>query len=240
MTTAVETGLLQAIMEGPEDDLPRRIYADWLDDHDQPRRAEFIRLQLDLARLGPCGHPWRQRECPSCSRRGREEGLLSAHGVEWLATDLPGQSWELSYSSTWLPVPNRSPRQRLAAFHRGFIGVLFLPIEDFLRTAKKLSEAPPPLHAVQLLDRKPLASVDGYGWSTGYGENSGDYYLPVPLWEHLPTPPGGRPKLFGWASEAEAIHALSRACVEYGRSLARRGESSPVEGQFAHRRADRG
>ncbi len=41
--------LLQAILDDPDSDTPRLVYADWLDEHDQPIRAEFIRLQIDIA-----------------------------------------------------------------------------------------------------------------------------------------------------------------------------------------------
>jgi uncharacterized protein (TIGR02996 family) len=41
---------LAAIRAAPDDDAPRLIYADWLDEHDQPERAEFIRVQCELAR----------------------------------------------------------------------------------------------------------------------------------------------------------------------------------------------
>src|SRR5688572_19054059 len=46
-----DAGFLRAILENPDDDTPRLIYADWLDDNGDPTRAEFIRLQCDLARL---------------------------------------------------------------------------------------------------------------------------------------------------------------------------------------------
>src|SRR5262245_49845434 len=42
---------LQDIVEHSEDDAPRLIFADWLDDHDEAIRAEFIRLQVELARM---------------------------------------------------------------------------------------------------------------------------------------------------------------------------------------------
>jgi uncharacterized protein (TIGR02996 family) len=42
--------LLAAIRAAPDDDAPRLIYADWLDEHSQPERAEFIRVQCELAR----------------------------------------------------------------------------------------------------------------------------------------------------------------------------------------------
>src|SRR5262249_38319349 len=40
-------GLLQDCKANPEDDTLRLILADWLDDHDQPERAEFVRLQVE-------------------------------------------------------------------------------------------------------------------------------------------------------------------------------------------------
>ena len=43
--TAAEHALLLAVHAAPADDLPRLVYADFLDDAGQPGRAEFIRLQ---------------------------------------------------------------------------------------------------------------------------------------------------------------------------------------------------
>ena len=48
----VAAALLHAIREAPEVDLPRLAYADWLDDVGRPERAEFIRVQVELARTG--------------------------------------------------------------------------------------------------------------------------------------------------------------------------------------------
>jgi uncharacterized protein (TIGR02996 family) len=44
-----EEALLAAIIANPDDDLPRLVYADWLDENGQPDRAEFIRVQIELA-----------------------------------------------------------------------------------------------------------------------------------------------------------------------------------------------
>lgn len=41
-----ERALLAAVAAAPDDDVPRLVYADWLDEHDRPERAEFIRLQV--------------------------------------------------------------------------------------------------------------------------------------------------------------------------------------------------
>jgi len=52
---AEERALLAAIIAHPDEDTPRLVYADWLQEHDQPERAEHIRLsiQLDLVDLEP-------------------------------------------------------------------------------------------------------------------------------------------------------------------------------------------
>jgi uncharacterized protein (TIGR02996 family) len=42
--------LLAAILAHPDEDTPRLVYADWLDENGQPDRAEFIRLQCANAR----------------------------------------------------------------------------------------------------------------------------------------------------------------------------------------------
>lgn len=68
---------LQALLAQPDDDTLRLAMADWLDEHDQPARAEFVRVQVELAR----GVADRQR------RRAlelRQRDLLVAHDREWV------------------------------------------------------------------------------------------------------------------------------------------------------------
>src|SRR4051812_5415321 len=42
---------LRAIFDAPDDDTPRLVYPDFLDENGQPERAELIRVQCELARL---------------------------------------------------------------------------------------------------------------------------------------------------------------------------------------------
>ena len=56
MPRSDEEGLLAAIRDNPDDDTPRLAYADWLQEHGQDDRAEFIRLQCAAARLCEAGH----------------------------------------------------------------------------------------------------------------------------------------------------------------------------------------
>jgi uncharacterized protein (TIGR02996 family) len=71
-----EEAFLQAIIEAPDDDAPRLVYADWLEEHGQPERAAFIRVQCELARM-PEGNPSR------AELTERERALLAEHGRAW-------------------------------------------------------------------------------------------------------------------------------------------------------------
>ncbi|AWM42523.1 hypothetical protein C1280_35335 [Gemmata obscuriglobus] len=47
--TSDETALLAAIIAQPDEDTPRLVYADWLAQHGDERRAEFVRVQCRIA-----------------------------------------------------------------------------------------------------------------------------------------------------------------------------------------------
>src|SRR4051812_17110474 len=69
--------LFEAIRESPDDDAPRLIYADWLDDQGESDRAEFVRVQCEQSRLDP-GDERRLELAPRASR------LLDANRDAWL------------------------------------------------------------------------------------------------------------------------------------------------------------
>jgi uncharacterized protein (TIGR02996 family) len=62
---------LRAIAADPTDDTVRLAFADWLDEHDEAKRAEFIRVQIKRERSG------RKLKSPNLSPR--ETALLSKH-----------------------------------------------------------------------------------------------------------------------------------------------------------------
>lgn len=79
---------LAAILAAPADDLPRLVFADWLDENGEPERGEFIRVQCELAKLGSVWNPGRHStgpvcRCPVCDLRRRERELLAAYGEAW-------------------------------------------------------------------------------------------------------------------------------------------------------------
>jgi uncharacterized protein (TIGR02996 family) len=49
-----EAAFLSALKANPADDTARLVYADWLDDHDQPHKAEYLRAVVEVAREA-CG-----------------------------------------------------------------------------------------------------------------------------------------------------------------------------------------
>jgi uncharacterized protein (TIGR02996 family) len=71
-------GLLREIQARPDEDAPRLIYADWLEEHGDPDRAEFIRVQCQLARLSL----WDRRR-RDLTRREYE--LFARHANRWSA-----------------------------------------------------------------------------------------------------------------------------------------------------------
>ena len=54
-TMNLRDAFLAEILAAPDDDAPRMVFADWLEDNGDPQRAEFVRAQVRLA-----GMSWRQ------------------------------------------------------------------------------------------------------------------------------------------------------------------------------------
>jgi len=72
-----DKALLKAIADSPDEDTPRLVYADWLDENGQPDRAEFIRVQCQFAQLTK-GDPYRSE------LHERQSQLLAIHRRDWL------------------------------------------------------------------------------------------------------------------------------------------------------------
>jgi uncharacterized protein (TIGR02996 family) len=89
MSGGLPQSFLETIAANIDDDSPRLMYADWLDEQGDAARAEFIRVQVQRARLPA-------RDGAQVRLRLREQQLLKQHGEGWLA-ELPyvdGARWE--------------------------------------------------------------------------------------------------------------------------------------------------
>ncbi|HJZ93153.1 MAG TPA: TIGR02996 domain-containing protein [Gemmataceae bacterium] len=54
-----QDAFLDAVFAAPDDDAPRLVYADWLDEHGEPQYADFIRLRCQMARMANGERGWR-------------------------------------------------------------------------------------------------------------------------------------------------------------------------------------
>lgn len=127
MTT--EEAFLAAIRETPDDDAPRLIFADWLEDNGDPERAEFIRLLVRAAAMAP-----------GFSRLREQAGELLARN--WRAWVLPlHQAVGASAYEPWLRL-SPSP-YAVEHFPRGFVSHLTLDAPRFLQHAEALFRAAP-------------------------------------------------------------------------------------------------
>jgi uncharacterized protein (TIGR02996 family) len=102
---------LAAIRETPDDDAPRLIYADWLEDNGDEARAQFIRVQCRRAAL-PADDP----EARRLARREKE--ILQQHGTAWTDTQ----------------------PEVLGEWRRGFVEHLTIPAQLFIDSGAELVE----------------------------------------------------------------------------------------------------
>jgi len=106
--TNQHSNFLRAILDAPNDDLPRLIFADYLEESGEADRAEFIRIQCELA--------------AGCENSERKKPLESRQ-AELLA----------KYSEAWR-LPIRGPQ----AFRRGFVDSLWTSADVLLASEPEL------------------------------------------------------------------------------------------------------
>lgn len=88
---AERDSLLRAVIDKPQDDAPRLVYADWLDEHGEADHAELIRLQCALA----CCEERPEHDRAEASRRVDE--LLGRPGFGWVACDGSELEWDRGF-----------------------------------------------------------------------------------------------------------------------------------------------
>lgn len=126
-----DDALLGSVLAHPVDDLPRLVYADYLEetgDAVQIRRAEFIRVQCELARIGPT--------------------LAGAFSESLLALRTRERILQSEYREAWL-APLRRRGEPLFSpschghFRRGFVEIVWMPARQFLWKAELLFDRTP-------------------------------------------------------------------------------------------------
>lgn len=121
---------LSDIGSRPDEDAPRLIYADWLEEYGaQPDRAEFIRVQIELARRAD------EQAVDVESFRQRERELLRAAGLTW--NTFPG------YVRRW-------------RFHRGFVHHIEVEGNDWIAHADDLLRR----HPIREVELRSLPTLE--------------------------------------------------------------------------------
>jgi uncharacterized protein (TIGR02996 family) len=133
---------LRALLAQPDDDTLRLAMADWLDENDDPARAEFIRVQIELAR----GVEDRERRIALEKQQAK---LLVAHEREWARPLLEALEGQEDESGGW-SFPRAKYEARYAdvwwgccAFRRGMAEYFHLPAPVINRHGEKLARLTP-------------------------------------------------------------------------------------------------
>ena len=156
-----EEALLAAIAASPDEDTPRLAYADWLDEHGRHARAEFLRVQIEVARVETLPRVLVNRYVDVFQR---QQQLIDNH-----RDDLLGPL-------TWLP------QNAAVEFRRGFVSGLSFAAPLFLYHADKLARLQPlpdihlvdvaahlsDLSAVEDRMRQLVATVEMQSWHRAY------------------------------------------------------------------------
>jgi uncharacterized protein (TIGR02996 family) len=119
---------LETIRLDPDSDLPRLIFADWLEEHGDIDRAEFIRVQCEMARLQPREKHWREKRWRDLLFRQR--WLLQEHEQEWLG----------------MPTGLIHHRE----FRRGFLTWVSMSVNSFLEDVETVFAAHPVVQEAEL------------------------------------------------------------------------------------------
>lgn len=231
--TPDEAGLLAAVREAPEDDLPRLVYADWCEDNGRPERAEFIRAQIVYAQMDADGHTpdlWvnhPRKDCPrqfdlegceDCSRMivawKRMTNLFGPRGDEWFAAE------SSKFDQPLLSCVGLDPRDQpnysaMLSARRGFIDEVRCPLKSWWEHGPALVAAHP-IQRVRLTDREPwvIAGERFYWTQTNDNAPWPDYFerfrycLPHSIWVLT-----GQLSCDWWPTAGEAIDAVNAAAL---------------------------
>jgi uncharacterized protein (TIGR02996 family) len=155
MNDNLARGFLEDITAHPDDDAPRLIFADWLEERGDNDRAEFIRVQVERARLPK----WDARQV---RLRLRERELIERHGLKWKweLPNIEGISWE--------------------EFRRGFVATATFASFTVLREKASVCWAATPIEAVSVRWPHRDESIDRIAPIAGLRELSLDGRVFVP------------------------------------------------------------
>ena len=92
---------LRAIAENPDEDTPRLVFADWLDEHGHHQRAELIRLQIWLACADPCDAGYAEK-----TAKMRRCGVFTSPGKHPFFDHLPTKKCKIAFNRGFIDTIN--------------------------------------------------------------------------------------------------------------------------------------
>lgn len=142
---------LAAIRAAPEDDSPRLVFADWLDERGESARAELIRTQCELATLGI--------QHPRLYELGGGEARIAESGEAWLFAP-----WPKTDDYSWSGLGGDGIVVAFGGveltWDRGFVDEVRCTADDWLRRGDTVL-ARHPVTAVTLTSRFPVQTSVG-------------------------------------------------------------------------------
>ena len=236
-TTDLHAPFLADIIANPDDDTPRLIFADWLEERggrENTARAEFIRVQCRLpvvvSSLDPAHHfvssqakVCRSPKCEPCRLRRREKALLKKWLCEWnrefYGVIAEAEVAEALATGKSLRRDYRSP-PLACEFRRGFVDSVSMALEDWHRHGLRLVRQSP-LRSVRISDREPWVALHGGEDASWWCEATvGDGPGALPLWIFSQLQGGYLDDIeeFREYDTSEDAHvALSSACLRLAR-----------------------
>ncbi len=189
--------LLRAVLENPDCDTTRLVFADWLDENGEGERAAFIRWQVRNRFTHPYPRvsyrkwfqPWWKGRAVRVNRWGDE-------GCELLLIRKRGAHEYGAATSHYMQV------------NRGFVQYIRISAEDFFREAAVIFHTQPVTH-VSIADSVEAHDPAAQLWRV---------HVPVAPLSQLPMK--FRAYLGPAGTRRAVLDALSYACVSYGRQLA--------------------
>lgn len=163
-----ERALRAAILAHPDEDTPRLMFADWLDENDRPDQAEFIRLQIERSHTDRDDPRWRDLI-------GREAELLVAAKHTWLRPYLPWTDIDSHLTvRRGLVELAGAPAAHLAPHvetFRELTTLLELHVQGYYHNSVPTEEEPP---------NEPPAAPARRGWVSGLLKRAATLVQPAP------------------------------------------------------------
>lgn len=133
----VHDALLAAVIADPDEDTPRLVMADWFDENGQPDRAEFIRVQCEIANLSDPIPPNTIIRVLTSDEANRRNALRRRERELKDPSDL---TWHLRWPSE---LSRKGWHYPVQVFRRGFVESVTCSAEDWLRVGNAVRIAQP-------------------------------------------------------------------------------------------------